>query len=79
MSEQSFLFGKADDFEHIWEEEWHDMPEFKHIDIKPYQEIIVRFNSETDVENFAKLIKQTITCQTKSLYVEENNKECQDR
>ncbi len=51
-----------------WREEWQDMPEFIQKDKWEYQAIIVRFNSEKDIKEFAKLINQTITPLTKSIW-----------
>lgn len=50
------------------EKEWVGMPEFVQEEKKEYQKIIVRFNSKKDVKEFAKLINQKITSQTKGLW-----------
>ena len=50
------------------ETEWQGMPEFVQENVEEYQKIIIRFDSEADVEAFAKLIGQTITPNTKSIW-----------
>lgn len=71
--QQKLLFGKIEDFEHNWQNEWQDMPEFVQEDKWEYQAIIVRFNSEEDVNNFAKLIEQSIHPTTQSIWYPQIN------
>lgn len=47
---------------------WIGMPEFTQEAKKPYQQLIVRFRNEEDVQEFANLIGQKITNKTKSLW-----------
>ena len=49
-------------------EEWKDMPEFVQEKQEPYQTIIVRFRCKEDVEEFAKLIGQSLTSKSKSIW-----------
>ena len=49
-------------------EEWKDMPEFVQEKQKPYQQIIVRFRNQQDVDDFAEKIGQKITPKTKSIW-----------
>lgn len=51
-----------------WQKEWVDMPEFIQEKKEPYSKIIVRFNSEEDLQEFAKLIEQKLTNKTKSIW-----------
>ena len=51
-----------------WEDHWVDMPEFIQPKNHEYQKIIVRFESEEDVVQFAKLIGQTVTPKTQSIW-----------
>ena len=51
-----------------WEDEWHNMPEYIQEQQEPYQTIKVRFRSEKDVQDFAILMDQPITPQTKSMW-----------
>lgn len=51
-----------------WKNEWLDMPEFVQEKKEPYSKIIVRFNSEEDLQEFAKLIGQKLTNKTKSIW-----------
>ena len=44
------------------------MPEFKMEDLSPEQSIIVHFETLEDRDNFSKLLDQTITTETKSIY-----------
>lgn len=48
--------------------EWQDMPEFVQEDLTPYRVINVRFRNDEDVEEFAKLMEQTITPKQKALW-----------
>ena len=48
------------------DEEWVDMPEFVQEKQEPYAKIIVRFDSEEDLQEFSKLIGQPLTNKTKS-------------
>ncbi len=61
-----FLFD--DDRIKPWQEEWQDMPEYITEKIEEYQKIIIRFDSEEDVNDFAKIISQNITPLTKSIW-----------
>jgi hypothetical protein len=47
---------------------WVGMPEFKQEKVEPYAKIIVRFDSEDDLQEFAKLIDQKLTNKTKSIW-----------
>ena len=51
-----------------WQKEWQDMPEFIQEKNVEYQAIIVRFNSEEDVNQFAKLINQKLYPTTQSIW-----------
>ena len=51
-----------------WQEEWQDMPEFIQEKQSPYQAIIVRFDCEEEVKEFARVIGQKLTPLTKSLW-----------
>ena len=58
-----------DEEPHSWKKEWQDMPEFEQIETRiPYVELIVRFANEEDLQAFAKLINQRLTCLTKSTW-----------
>lgn len=48
--------------------EWESMPDYNQDDLTPKSTIYVHFMSETDRENFAKLIGQNITEKTKTLW-----------
>jgi len=51
-----------------WHKEWKDMPEFVQEKKEPYAKIIVRFDNEEDLQEFAKLIGQKLTNKTKSIW-----------
>ena len=51
-----------------WEQEWKDMPEFVQDKKEPYAKIIVRFDNEDDLQEFANLIGQKLTSKTKSIW-----------
>lgn len=52
----------------ICEQEWKDMPEFVQEKQKPYSQIIVRFETEYDLNAFAEKIGQKLTKKTKSIW-----------
>jgi len=56
------------DLEKNWEKEWKEMPEFIQERKKPFSQIIVRFESEDDLNEFAKIIGQKLTKKTKSIW-----------
>ena len=49
-------------------EHWKGMPEFVQEKQEAFKKLIVRFNSQEDVDAFAELIGQKITPKTKSLW-----------
>lgn len=48
--------------------EWDGMPEFVQEEKEPFSKIIVRFETEKDLEDFAKVIGQKLTSKTKSIW-----------
>ena len=56
------------DMEHPIFEEWKNMPEFIQEKQEPYAKLIVRFATQEDLEEFAKLIGQKLTQKTKSIW-----------
>lgn len=48
--------------------EWVGMPEFVQEKKEPYKTLIIRFESEADYQDFAKLIDQKLTLKTKSIW-----------
>lgn len=56
------------DVEPDWREHWWGMPEFEHGELRPVRSLIVHFDSEESVREFAALVEQTITSETKSLW-----------
>lgn len=48
--------------------EWGGMPEFVQEKIEPFKTLIIRFDTEDDYINFQKLIGQTLTNKTKSIW-----------
>jgi hypothetical protein len=49
-------------------DEWKDMPEFVQDKQEPFAKIIVRFDSQEDLDEFSKLIGQKLTPKTKSIW-----------
>lgn len=49
-------------------EEWKDMPEFIQEKQEPFAKIIIRFNSQKDLDEFSNLIGQKLTNKTKSIW-----------
>ena len=54
--------------ENDWQKEWVGMPEFIQEKQKPHATIIFRFDTEKDLQDFAKLIGQKLTNKTKSAW-----------
>jgi hypothetical protein len=50
------------------ENEWRGMPEFVQEKKEAYSKIIVRFDNEKDLQEFAKMIGQKLTNKTKSIW-----------
>lgn len=48
--------------------EWEGMPEFIQEKKEAYYKIIVRFDNEDDLQEFAKMIGQKLTNKTKSIW-----------
>lgn len=52
----------------LWRAEWQGMPEFVQEKQRPFAQIIVRFETEADLQAFAALIGQKLTPKTKSIW-----------
>lgn len=63
--EDDFLFETDDESA---EKEWFDMPEFIQEEQAPYAYIIVKIDSQKNLEKFAKLMEQDISQKTKSIW-----------
>lgn len=57
-----------ENFENTWQKEWKEMPEFIQEKKQPYSQIIIRFENEKDLQEFADLIGQKLTKKTKSIW-----------
>jgi hypothetical protein len=66
-SNQNSLFTDSE-IKKDWEEHWQGMPEFVQNKLEPHATIIVRFRSEEDLQDFAKLVKQDLNNKTKSIW-----------
>lgn len=51
-----------------WKKEWVGMPEFKQLDAEPWKSVVVHFETEKDMLDFAKLMDQRITFKTPSIW-----------
>ena len=51
-----------------WSDDWEGMPEYIQEQQRSFTEIKIRFNTEADMEEFAKLIGQKLTAKTKSIW-----------
>jgi len=49
-------------------DEWKDMPEFVQEKQEPYAKLIIRFETEEDLNDFSKLINQKLNKKTKSIW-----------
>jgi hypothetical protein len=54
--------------------EWEGMPEFDQEDQLSFRNIIIHFDNNEDIKEFAKLLGQTITDKTKSMWYPAKNK-----
>jgi hypothetical protein len=61
---QESLFDQEQD----WRTHWRGMPEFVQRKQEPFQKIIVRFSSQSDVDDFAKRLSAPVTAQTKDMW-----------
>ena len=68
--EQGSLFGDLDKFTD-WHKEWQDMPEFSQEDLKPFQSVIVHFETKEDRQAFEELLAQQLTDSTKYIWYPE--------
>ena len=64
MKLQSF-FDVEEEVGDTWKDHWQNMPEFVQEKQEPYAKIIFRFETEEDLDEFSKLIKQKLTSNTK--------------
>lgn len=65
--EQATLF----DVGTSWEKEWQGMPEFVQEDQRPWKTLYVHFENRHDMEDFARLIGQKLTQETRSVWFPE--------
>jgi hypothetical protein len=65
--EQVPLFEKGE----WWEEHWKGMPEYVSKNLRPFKTIYVHFEDRESMQAFAKLLCQTITLETKSIWYPE--------
>ena len=56
------------------EQEWEGMPEFNQPDKMPYRQIIISFDKESDVQDFANIMNENITEKTKSFWFPKKQK-----
>lgn len=54
--------------ERTYDKDWIGMPEFVQEKQSPYAQIIFRFESKQDLDDFSKLISQRLTSKTKSAW-----------
>jgi len=54
-----------------WIAEWRGMPEFVQEDLTPRYSVIVHFESDEDMERFSRLVEQTLTPNTRSIWYPE--------
>lgn len=69
--EQEVLFGEQES----WKEEWQGMPEFEQQNLLPTYSVRVNFASYEDLQRFSKLMQQTITTKTQSIWFPKQERE----
>jgi len=60
-------FFNTDEFKY-WKLHWKEMPEFNQEKLAPYRSLIIHFDCQDDINEFAEIINQKITPNTKSLW-----------
>jgi len=60
------LFGEL--LEHAWKKEWVGMPEFSQDDCQPSFQITMNFEFFKDVQDFGRLLNQSVSPKTNSLW-----------
>jgi hypothetical protein len=68
MKEKETQLSVFDQNDEKWKSEWVGMPEFVQQKKEPYAKIIIRFENEKDLQDFATLIGQSLTKKTKSIW-----------
>jgi hypothetical protein len=68
--EHPTLFGD-NGLEKWYEQEWQDMPDFSHKDLRPNSSLLVHFRCEQDRNEFANLVRQRITSGAKYIWYPE--------
>ena len=58
----------ARDIDVSWKKEWIGMPEFEQEKQEPYAKLIVRFDNEEDLQEFASMIGQKLNRKSKSIW-----------
>lgn len=71
LSTELFEYEQEPEF---YDKHWQNMPEFKQEHNGAVRQIIVSFQDEASVQEFAKLVKQQITDKTKSIWFPEREK-----
>lgn len=66
-AEQGTLFGAVEEFD-VTHREWREMPEFVQEDLSPWKSIAVHFESRSDMEAFSRLVGQSLTAKTQSVW-----------
>lgn len=62
-----------------WRGEWDGMPAFAQEDLMPWKSMIVNFVSPEDLQAFAKLVGQTLTPRTRSIWYPKDKIKRQDK
>jgi len=52
----------------VQDREWQDMPEFTQEKQSSFHSLIIHFRNREDIQEFAKLIDQNLTPETRSIY-----------
>jgi hypothetical protein len=68
------LFTGKDVSKRVEEQEWEGMPEFVQKDLTSFHTITVHFRNREDIDDFAKLIDQRVSPDTKYLYFPKEEK-----
>lgn len=70
MDKEFSLFNNLNDFI-LWKQEWQGLPEFIQEDLQPKLSIILNFENKENYLTFSKLINQSLTPETISIWFPE--------
>ncbi len=68
---QQLTFGYYSEVKELWKKEWQGMPEYEHENLEPWKTLYVHFEDRKAMDNFSKLVEQSLTSRTRSIWYPE--------